>query len=202
MSNSDEIKKPSIDLPPDVLAVIKEHFTSQGNSLKRIAPHAYYNAENAIRVKIILENVVKTKQPYKIVAQNSSPNSLRQQWYEGARYLRDKLDPEKHYAKLYNNVRCRAGFDYIEVVPKLIMRAELLAIAPTAEGLADAKWRDDYRAWLDSDPELTSKFHRKNIVLADSDIAWAREQLAGVESLYLAKFERTEILVIRFNHDT
>lgn len=195
------MSNPLDNLPPDVQRAIKDFFVvNKGVIPSRLAKHAYFNQRYAEKARDIIDEVLMTRKPYRIpLEEGYSIHALRNQWYEGSRYLRAHMDPKGKYHQALIHMKCRTEYDYIEIIPRQSLRGALLAA--TTSGTVSATWREEFKDWLMSEPELESKFHKKDVVLADSDILWGHEQLIGIEKMFYAKFERNEILVVRFDHD-
>lgn len=210
---SDPTKPPSTPWtpPPEVQAAIKDFFvTNKGQLPSRLANHAYYSEKYALRAREIIDIVLATRKPYIIPLEpGDTIHKLRNQWYEGTRFLRQKLDPDGSYTKTLSMIRCTRGQTYIQISPRVILSSpseDSNAISkPTTklQGAIQSPWRDEFLEWLRAEPELESKFQRTkqvdNVILTDEDITWGNQQLIGLESLFIYKFTRDEVIVIRFN---
>lgn len=183
---------------PAVLAALKAHFiTNKGLIAHRQKKPAYYSEPYGLRVKEIIDSIMATKKSVKILAtEGASLYTLRQQFYEGSRYLRTMLDPHDTYKRIMPSIKCATCYDYIEISPRFTMRDALLK-APTA---IVVNWKEEMTEWLNSTPALDSKY-TSTALLSPEDIQWCNEQLEGVEKLFLAEFKQTGIIIVRYNHE-
>jgi len=187
---------------PEVAAAIKRFYVD--NKGKTVPPykHSYFTKPFGVRAKEIVDFVVEHKKPYKIsVDPGYTIHAVRQQWYEGTRYLRLHMDPDHKYTQLLALMRCHVEFDYIEIRPRPALRGLLLELGEEKLILQDDKWKAELTEWLDSNPPEHAKFEKLEVELAESDIQWGYQQLIGVEKLYYGTFEQNKIVIIRFTHE-
>ncbi len=192
--------KPIFD--PEVTAAIKNFFVDNKGKFPTYK-HSYFNEKYGERAKEIIDEVVSTRKAIRIMVEKDyTIHALRQQWYEGTRYLRKHLDTTDHkYTQLLAFIKCRTEYDYIEIAPRPALRGALI----DAKGVLDTAWREDLIEWMDSNPPEMAKFPPENkykeLALSAADIEWANNQFVGVEKLFYWLFERDKITVVRYTHD-
>lgn len=153
----------------------------------------YYQESYALEAKKILDILHGQGKPIRVSVANVSANTLRLQYYHGAKYLVDYLDPDKHYAKLHKETRCVTSRDYIELhirAPRGISVIE--QVSP---------WKDDFIAFIET-AAPNDKFFRDDVTLTEEEIAWINNQLVMLvkkdeSPLFYGQIERNKILLIR-----
>jgi hypothetical protein len=160
--------------------------------------HRYYTESFAAAARNIINLVVKTKHSHTIKLHGSNPTTAKIQWYQGCKYLKDKLDPEKFYATALVKIGCRVDGDQLFFYIKTSITTDISILTP----MESHPWRDNFLIWLDKPGKpMHDKFVCPKVVLSDDDIQWAYERMAGLESLYLFKFTETEVVVIRYSEE-
>ncbi len=153
----------------------------------------YYNERTGKLVKSWLDSMVESNAPMKLLPESGAVNTIRMQYYQGAKYLRDHLDSNEHYANLIALTACVKYRDYCELHFRAtpICREQVITSAPTA-----SNWKDKLMDYLES-ASSNQKFHEKGVFSA-SDLNWVSTQLVDVSSLfYPPRLEKTMILIIK-----
>lgn len=173
-------------------------FLEAQNKPKEKSYQPYYTEEYAKAAKVIIDKVLETKEPYRVDAKDISPITLRLQFYQGKKYLADN---NPAYATIVKRTKCTTYQTYIEITSRRYAYNENQAInlATVSQAIHNPNWREELITFITASPELNAKHHEKNVILSPDDIIWAQNQLIGLESLFLFKFESNEILIIR--HD-
>lgn len=156
----------------------------------------YYNEEYAAAAKDLLERLHKDGNALRIDKHSVSTKTLRLQYYQGAKYLLDNLDPEGKYKALYSKTVCRTFDDYLELHAKAGLK--------TIEAAPIILWREKLESFFES-AKPKDKFVL-DVNLTDSEIVWIEEQLAitikrdeqGNEiPLFYGQITKNKILIIR-----
>jgi hypothetical protein len=159
---------------------------------ERRAKWPYYNEHIGHSIKVLLDKLFSTQHPQRVLAGNLSVATLRNQYYQGAHYLLDKMDDgEGTYRARYNNTRCltmhREG--YIE----LHIRYRDRALEASSPVISD--WRERLEEFL-QESKPGEKFHM-DIALSPDDIAWTKNMLEPLGNMYISKVDKNAILIVR-----
>jgi len=154
----------------------------------------YYNKEQAIWVKEILDTLHKDRQPIKLSAQGMSINTLRLKYYQGLKYLKEVIDPEGRYKLLSQATRCVTYCDYVELHVKIKAKAFVSVVTD---------WKTPLLQWLEKpDLKLGEKFSPVGVVLSDDEVNWVITQVEPLKEIFLYRVTNTEILIVRYNTPT
>ena len=166
----------------------------------------YYNEQEALAVKTIIDRVLTSNAPMKLIPKGISIVTLRLQYFEGLRYLKTVLDTS--YEAKARLVRCSTNTieGYIEVSPRSYARKDRMpgivtSIASATIGPSNDTWRDELVTWLDAKPKLRESFSRDGLLLTKEEQKWAASQLEGLEHLFIYEITENTILVVRMDKE-
>lgn len=129
----------------------------------------YYNEESALKVKEIVDEMIKEKDCEFELRYSDYPgykaNTLRKKLHEGLRYLVEKLDPTQEYAKWRANIEVQAikikgqdigiKFAYINEAKvrklKFSLRKVPKEVEPGMVIISDAEWKQTILDFMDSE---------------------------------------------------
>ena len=157
--------------------------------------HRYYKEKFGLHAKKIVDEVTTTKNTHIVKLNGGNPVTARMQWYQGCKYLREKIDPK--YAANIQRVGSRHHGDFIEFYYKQFSEPDITAEGP----IMAVPWKDDFIVWLDKEKEVGEKFAPQGVYLTPDDIEWGRNQLAGLDKYYLSEFAEKTVTVIRYDAD-
>jgi len=150
----------------------------------------YYAQLYGEQVKKVVDLVISTGKPHKIHATHVSLTTVRLQYYEGLRYLKECMD--SNYQEKARYIKCQTYRDYIEIVPKRYAM-------DTLSTLSTDDWKGELQDYLDNAAEQGAKFHKVGIFLSGSDKEWIENLISDIKHLFVYRLEDNEIHFIRYN---
>ncbi len=181
------------DQEPQIQEGIEQYLrkAEQITTASRRAKWAYYNEHIGSSVKILMDRLFTSLRPIRITAGKLSVNTIRLQFYQGIQYVIDYMDDtEQTYLKRYRNTRCVCyrNEGYIEL--HIRYRERILEGHEVV-----TNWREEFEAFIES-AEPGKRFYYE-MALTDDDVAWARNLIEPLGSMFIADINNTKILVIR-----
>ena len=167
---------------------------------KPTKPHPYYTQSYADAARKIVDQIIATKHGYIMKLFGGNAITAKIQWYQGCRYLKENSDSTGAYAQALKRIGCRAEPDQLSFYLKATFKPDIRELQPTEA----TPWRDDFLLWLDKpDKQMHEKFPTpQGVTLSEEDINWGNQQMIGLETIYLWKFEEHSITVIRYDSNT
>ncbi len=151
---------------------------------------AYYSGIHADRVREYLDRLFTNKTPIRISATNISVSTLRLQYFQGAKFIKD-YDPENSpYIAMLANTKCTTTNYGIEL--------SIRALQITIES-ADVSWRPELTDFIEN-AAIGQKYSRTDVNLTPDDQAFIKNLLAPFDEsgMFLSKITQNSILVIRY----
>lgn len=154
---------------------------------KRLQPKEtklpYYNEEQAKNVKVWLDKLHLNGESVRITA--GAPVTTRLKYYQGVKYLYDKLHPE--YKEIYHKTKCVTYNTYIELTLRNRRRT-------TEEEMTATFRRDELLDFVETS-ERGNKFHKK-VILSDEDIHFIKTTLQDL-TIFVFSVDNNEVKIIR-----
>jgi len=158
----------------------------------------YYSRDYADAARRLLDKLHESGNPIRVRPRaDNSVGTLKLQWYHGAEFLIDHLDPDDKYAELYSHTKCLTFRDYIELHIK-----KLSAIGSIDE---ITSWKEELSYFFEN-AEANQKFSRTG-TFSEDDQNWIKTQLATLAKrteteeipLFFGEVDGTHIMIIRDN---
>lgn len=154
----------------------------------------YYKERYAEAVRKLLDKLFAdpSKEFLRIPAVGMAVETLRQQFFQGAAYLVDNMDPDGLYARMQKETRCRAykrdGF--IELNRRITIEDQV-----AQDTVAVIPWKAQILEFLEI-AEPGNKF-RKALKLDDSDQMWIRSNLEPFGAEFIWQVTNREVIIIK-----
>ena len=136
----------------------------------------YYEEKHALATKKILESLHESGLPIRIRPTKQSLSTLRQQYYHGAYFLLDNLDPNGIYKRFFDRTRASiASGEYLEFTIKPCADN----ISPLEDIEVVTPWKEEFMLFLDN-AGPNAKFYKPGVSLSQQDLIWINNQLVSL----------------------
>lgn len=156
----------------------------------------YYLEKHALWAKELIEKLHTYKMPVKVTPpEGVALNTIKFHYYQGAGYLRDKLDPTGKYKDLCGKTKCSQEGDYLLfTVRKSRFTPGVMVITETP------KWKDEVIGFLETSVH-GDKYALVNVLLSEEELLWIAAQIAPMSDLFENLSNSNRILIIRVDKD-